>query len=104
MPVYASNKIASVFHVGLLYFVQAEGQCLTDMRAAVSPFGVRGTDYLTTIEYLGGLSKVMDGASVEGVGGLRDASGSEASRVVLVPSTAVDVMKQLLSLNAPGAR
>ena len=79
--------------------MQAEAQCLSDVRAAVAPFGVRGTDYLTALEYLAGLTRIMDGGgggggAVRGVEAAADGGGS----VILVPSSAVDVMRHVLNL------
>lgn len=77
--------------------MQAEGQSLSDVRAAVAPFGVRGTDYLTALEYLSGLTRLMERPE-GGAGGGGEGGGGEGGRVVLVPSSAVDVMKHVLNL------
>jgi regulator of protease activity HflC (stomatin/prohibitin superfamily) len=59
----------------------AEAQCLSDIRAATSPYNVRGVDYLTAVEYLNTLARVTAGNS---------------SKVVLVPMDSVDVMEHVL--------
>jgi regulator of protease activity HflC (stomatin/prohibitin superfamily) len=54
----------------------AEAQSLAAIRAAVTPFGVRGVDYMAAIEYLNSLSRLTYNAA--------------GSRVTLVPVDAVE--------------
>lgn len=60
----------------------AEALCLADIRTAVAPYGVRGVDYLTAIEYLNSLSRM---------------TGGRGDNVVFVPMESVDVMAHVLS-------
>lgn len=65
----------------------AEAQCLADMRHAVSPYSIRGVDYLTAIEYLNSLARLTSG---------------RADKVVLVPLDSVDVLQNVLSFARKG--
>jgi regulator of protease activity HflC (stomatin/prohibitin superfamily) len=66
---------------------EAEAASLNDIKRAVSAAGVRAVDYLTAIKYL------------EMLGGL--SRGHSSTKVVLLPTEAVDAIPDLIKLNQP---
>jgi regulator of protease activity HflC (stomatin/prohibitin superfamily) len=61
----------------------AEATCLSDVRAAVAPYSVKGVEYLATVEYLNTLAQLTTGRS---------------ERVVMVPAEAMDVMNTVMQM------
>lgn len=59
----------------------AEAQCLADIRSSVSSYGMRGTDYLSAVEYLNTLSRL---------------TSQGADKVVMVPVESMDILATVL--------
>jgi len=77
----------------------AEASCLSDVRGAVSPYGIRGVDYLTCIEYLNSLARLTSSSSAAATGPSRGTAAPSASsaKVVMVPVDTLDVMAAVMS-------